>query len=200
MCFGSPLSPTHLAYIGLFIRSMQYLYFVFILLCTPYLVKGQSSLVSRQEALNNLFPGASIASDQIFLTTEQVKRIEEISREKVRGKLYIRFIATKEGEIVGRSYVDTHVVRTKRESLLISLAPDGRVIRIDIIAFLEPPEYLPDNRWLRQYEGRMAGPETNLGRAIQPILGATLSSRAVNSAVRRVQAMDRVLRAPSSQK
>ena len=156
-------------------------------------VAGQSSLVSRGEALAAVFPGAEVEMERIFLTDEQAERIEELSREEVAGRLYVRFIATARGDVVGRSYADTHIVRTKRETLLISLEPDGGVRRIDVTAFIEPPEYQPAERWLRQYEGMRAGDDVNLGRAIRPILGATLTSRAVNSAVRRIQAMDAVL-------
>ena len=168
---------------------------VLILMTTPNIGLAQLSLISRQEALSLRFPDAVITSEQIFLTEEQVKEIERISKEEVKGKLYLRFIATKNDQVIGRSYVDTHVVRTKRESLLISLSPDGQVLRIDVTAFLEPPEYLPGARWLRQYEGKIVDSSVNLGRAIQPILGATLTSRAVNSAVRRIHAMDAVLEA-----
>ena len=58
------------------------------------------------------------------------------------GRIYARYVARRGGAVVGRAYVDTHVVRTKRESLLISVDPNGRVRRIDVTAFLEPPEYV----------------------------------------------------------
>ena len=163
-------------------------------------VAGQSSAVSRGEALAAVFPGAELEMERIFLSDQQAERIEALSREDVRGRLYVRFIATLRGQVVGRSYADTHIVRTKRETLLVSLEPDGRVRRIDVTAFMEPPEYQASERWLQQYDGRPAGDEINLGRAIRPILGATLTGRAANSAVRRIQAMDAVLegRAPAS--
>ncbi|MCY3999993.1 MAG: FMN-binding protein [Bacteroidetes bacterium] len=176
-------------------KSLPALSAVLILIALPNIGLSQLSMITRQEALALRFPDAIITSEQIFLTQEQVEEIERISKVEVKGKLYLRFIATKNDQVVGRSYVDTHVVRTKRESLLISLSPDGHILRIDVTAFLEPPEYVPDARWLRQYEGKTVDPSIQLSRAIQPILGATLTSRAVNSAVRRIHAMDAVLEA-----
>ena len=41
-----------------------------------------------------------------------------------RGRIYARYVARRGGAVVGRAYVDTHVVRTKRESLLISVDPE----------------------------------------------------------------------------
>ena len=95
--------------------------------------------------------------------------------------------------IVGRAYVDTHIVRTKRESLLISLEADGRVKRIDVTAFQEPVEYLPSAPWLAQHEGRALSEDLRLNRVIRPIAGATLSAKAVTDSTRRVLAIDRTL-------
>lgn len=152
-----------------------------------------SQVVSREEALAAVFPGAEVRSESVFLSGAQAERISEISREEVSGRLFARYVAVVGDEVVGRAYVDTHVVRTKRESLLISLEPDGRLKRIDVTAFLEPPEYLAPELWRAQYEGRPLSDDLRLDAAIRPIAGATLTARAVNAAVRRVQAMDIVL-------
>ena len=107
--------------------------------------------------------------------------------------LVARYVATKDGKVVGRAYVDTHVVRTKRESLLISLDPEGLVMRIDVTAFQEPPDYRAPDAWLRQFRGRALGDDLAVNRAIRPIAGATLTAREVTNAVRRVLAIDAVL-------
>jgi hypothetical protein len=85
-------------------------------------------------------------------------------------------------------------VRTKQESLLISLDVSGRVIRVDVTAFLEPPEYRAPEPWLGQYKGRGLDDDLTVNRAIRPIAGATLTTRVANSAVRRVLAIDETLR------
>ena len=154
---------------------------------------GQPGVVSRQEALNAVFAGATITGDRVYLTVEQAERIAEISREDVRTRIYARYVARRDGVVVGRAYVDTHVVRTKRESLLISLEADGRMRRIDVTAFLEPPEYVPPERWKRQYYEPPLADDIAIHRAIRPIAGGTLTTHAVNAAVRRVLALDQVL-------
>ena len=156
---------------------------------------AQTGIVSREEALGAAFTGATIEADRVYLTTEQAERIAELARGDVRTRIYARYVARRNGAVVGRAYVDTHVVRTKRESLLVSLEADGRVRRIDVTAFLEPPEYLAPERWKRQYYDRPLGDDVAIRRAIRPIAGATLTTHAVNSAVRRILALDRVLEA-----
>src|SRR5688572_9023964 len=107
--------------------------------------------------------------------------------------LAARYIAAQNDEVVGRAYVDTHTVRTKKETLLVSLDAAGRVKRVDVTAFLEPGEYRAPDAWLRQYGNRPLDEELGLHRAIRPIAGATLTARAINSAVRRALAIDAVL-------
>jgi hypothetical protein len=102
-------------------------------------------------------------------------------------------VAARGGQAVGRAYVDTHIVRTKRESLLISLDADRRVIRVDVTAFLEPGEFRAPVSWLGQYRGRALDHDLAINRAIRPIAGASLTARAANAAVRRVLAIDELL-------
>jgi len=149
--------------------------------------------ITRDEALALAFPGAAIRAEQLFLTPEQQKRAAATGGVEVSSALVARYVATKEGQPVGRAYVDTSTVRTKKETLLISLDAAGRVKRIDVTAFLEPAEYHAPEAWLRQYRDRALSEELGLNKAIRPIAGATLTARAVNAAVRRVLAIDQVL-------
>jgi hypothetical protein len=148
---------------------------------------------NRDEALGAAYPGASIRAEQVFLTAAQRKQIAATANVEVVSALVARYIATQDGRVVGRAYVDTHTVRTKRESLLIALDEQGRVKRVEVTAFLEPAEYRASDAWLRQYQNRALSDDVAINRAIRPIAGATLTARAINGAVRRVLAIDAVL-------
>lgn len=156
-------------------------------------VLPQSGALTREEALASVFPRAEISSERVFLTHSEQKEAAEIGRVDVESRLVARYVATSEGRVIGRAYVDTHVVRTKRESLLISLEANGALKRIDVTAFLEPREYVAPERWLAQYHGRELDDELAVHRAIRPIAGATLTTNAANAAVRRIMAIDQVL-------
>lgn len=167
-------------------------------LATVMLISGAaataSAQISREEALAAVYPGAAIRAEQVFLTPAQQKQAMTRGGADVPTALVARYIATRDGKVVGRAYVDTHTVRTKKESLLISLDEAGRVERIDVTAFLEPAEYHASEPWLRQYRDRTLTDDVAVNRAIRPIAGATLTARATNAAVRRVLAIDEVLR------
>jgi electron transport complex protein RnfG len=149
--------------------------------------------LTREEALAAIYPGAAIRAEQVFLTPSQQKEVLTRAGVDVPSALVARYVATKDGKVIGRAYVDTHTVRTKRESLLVSLDDDGQVLRIDVTAFLEPGEFRASDAWLRQYRDRGLDDDLEVDRAIRPIAGATLTARATNSAVRRVLATDEVL-------
>ena len=117
---------------------------------------AQSGVVSREEALESAFTGAAIAAGRVYLTADQADRIAELSRGAAPSRIYARYVATRNGVVVGRAYVDTHVVRTKRESLLVSLEADGRVRRIDVTALSSRPSI-----WRR----RRGGASTRTGRS-----------------------------------
>ena len=154
---------------------------------------AQGGRGTRQEALAAVFPEAVVEAERVFLTEQQMAEITEIAGVEIESGLVARYVATRGNTVMGRAYVDTHVVRTKRESLLISLEADGSVRRVDVTAFLEPPDYLASERWLRQYSQRQLDDDLALQRAIRPIAGATLTANAANAAVRRVLAIDQVL-------
>ena len=168
---------------------------VLVTLCE--LVSGQG--LSRGEALAAVYPEADIRSEQVFLTPMQLKQIATRATVDAPSALVARYLATRRGAIVGRAYVDTHTVRTKQESLLVSLDAGGRVLRVDVTAFLEPSEYRAPEPWLGQYTGRQLNGDLAVNRAIRPIAGATLTARAANAAVRRVLAIDEVLRGGGGQ-
>jgi electron transport complex protein RnfG len=153
-----------------------------------------ATLLTREEALALAYPGATFAAERIFLTADQQKRAADAAGVPIASALVGRYIATQDGRIVGRAYIDTHIVRTKKETLLVSLDAAGHVKRVDATAFLEPPEYEAPQAFLNQYGGRALSDDLRLQRAIRPVAGATLTANAVTDAVRRVLAIDGVVR------
>lgn len=159
---------------------------------TPHHTAAQA-LATRAELLRSIYPGAQIKSERVFLTDAQRRAAAAAAGHDVVSGLIARYLATKDGRPVGRAYIDTHVVRTKRESLLVALDASGRVRRVEVTAFLEPPEYEPPAVWLGQFEAHGLEPDLQVQRAIRPLAGATLTARAATEAVRRVLAIDAVL-------
>jgi len=149
---------------------------------------------SKQEALALAFPNAEkVETRTFFLTEEQVQHVANLATAPVDSKLVAFYVGHKDGQPLGYALIDTNVVRTLPETFLIVLSPAGVVQKLFVLAFYEPEEYLPPERWLRQFEQKTLSPDLQLRRDIHGIAGSTLSARAVTSGVRRALALFQVL-------
>ncbi len=127
-----------------------------------------------------LFPGTGqVQAKDVLLTDAEVARIEKLARARVKERLVTFYTASKDGKTLGYAVIHSHVVRTKRETFAIAFEPDGRIRTIRILAFLEPEEYRPSERWLRQFDGKGSQDRLAVGDDIAPISGATLSARGI---------------------
>ena len=150
-------------------------------------------LVTVEEALALAFPGAEIERRTVFLTDAQRAVATELAGQAPATAVVHPYVAKRDGEIVGTAYFDTHVVRTLAETVMIAVDREGRVGRVEVLSFDEPPDYLPREPWYRQFDQRALDAELELRRSIRPVSGATLTARATTDAVRRALALHRAL-------
>ncbi len=94
---------------------------------------------------------------------------------------------------MGFAHIDVHTVRSKSEALMVVIGPDGVVQEVRVLAFHEPLDYLPALRWYTRLGGLTAADEIRVGRDIDAVSGATLSTAAASSSVRRALALYQVL-------
>lgn len=151
------------------------------------------------EALALAFPDCEVERRNVFLSDEQVARARELAGVEIEGALVHPYAARCDGEDAGTAYFDTHRVRTLPETLMVVVDPEGRVRRLEILAFREPEEYIPRGIWYRQFDDQALDDELDLKREIRGVAGATLTARATTDAVRRVLALDRVIHEAASE-
>ncbi len=146
---------------------------------------------SKQEAMVLAFgEGASVEMRPLFLTEDQRKTIERLGHVRLESALYTFYVGRRDGEIVGYAAIETHTVRTKPETLLIVLTPDGRLRDVVVLAFHEPPEYQPPEPWFRQLLEKDV--DTLRVGVVEGVSGATLSVRGTLESVRKVLSIYRV--------
>jgi hypothetical protein len=134
----------------------------------------------EEEAVRRAFPEADrVEARDVILTDDLVARIERLARARVRERLVTFYTARRAGAVAGYAVLHTHVVRTKPETLALAFEPDGRIRSITVLAFLEPPEYLPGERWLAQFRGKGTEDRLLVGQDVAAITGATLTARGV---------------------
>ena len=150
--------------------------------------------MNRDEALELAFPGAErIDKREIILTREQADEIETLSKSKLSTRLYIVYEGFKGSESQGYAIIDTHDLRTKTETVMFVINKDGTLRQAEILAFFEPPEYMPGNNWISLFYGKSAEDPLKPGKDIPNITGATITSTALAQTMRQIIALARVV-------
>jgi hypothetical protein len=149
---------------------------------------------SSSEALELAFPEADrIERKSLVVSDPQAAAIESLARAPLESRLVTIYTGVKDEEILGYAFIDIHTVRTMPEAFLIVISPEGQVDTLRVLAFYEPEEYLPPDRWLGQFDYRTLEETLRVGGGIHGIAGSTLSARAVTGGVRRSLALFEVL-------
>ncbi|HVG24601.1 MAG TPA: FMN-binding protein [Thermoanaerobaculia bacterium] len=139
--------------------------------------------MTQQQALAAAFPKG--ATRQVhFLTPEQLAAARKESGLEFADRMIVRYVGA-----TGYAYFDTHRVRTLPETVMVLVTSEGKIERIEILSFDEPPDYVPKERWLDQFDGRKLDEDLSLKRKIRPLSGASLSARAITNASRKVLAL-----------
>jgi hypothetical protein len=105
----------------------------------------------------------------------------------------VAYEARRDNRLLGVAFLDTHRVRTLPETTVVAIAPEGRILRVEVVAFHEPQEYLAKDAWRRQFEGKALDPQLTLKGAIRPLSGSTLTANAMTDAARRGLALHQLL-------
>jgi Na+-translocating ferredoxin:NAD+ oxidoreductase RnfG subunit len=152
--------------------------------------------LTQEDALRLAFPEpASVERRTAFLNESDVARASELagSGVEVDQRVVTYYVGSNGDGPLGVAYFDAHRVRTLPEVLMIVVTPDSKVERIEILKFMEPPDYIVPESWLDQFDGRQLSDELEVKGSIVNMTGATLTSRAVTSAARRVLALHQVI-------
>ncbi|MBS1766879.1 MAG: hypothetical protein JST05_05675 [Acidobacteria bacterium] len=143
------------------------------------------ALPTQQQALQLAFPGASFTRKEFFLTDAQAAEVKTLANADLPGLWFVGYEARKDGKLIGVGFFDTHRVRTENETALVAVGADGRLRRVEVIAFREPQDYAPRQAWVDQFQGEALDDKLSLKRDIRPLAGATLTANALTDASRR---------------
>jgi hypothetical protein len=149
---------------------------------------------ARDEIAQLAFPEADdVEAIDFFLTDEQRGRIQGLAASELDSSFLTIYVGRQDGRVIGYAVLDTHLVRTLPETFLIVLGEHGEVNSTYVMAFHEPLEYMPHERWLALLQDQALEDGLRLGREIVGLTGSTLSAHAVLGSVRRALAAHQVL-------
>ncbi|HET7039392.1 MAG TPA: FMN-binding protein [Gemmatimonadales bacterium] len=158
---------------------------------------AQAVRLTQDEALRLAFPAPAVIERRTaFLTHAQLAAARSLAGRDVpiEQRVITYYTAARDGEALGAAYFDAHRVRSLTEVLMVVVGPEGRIRRVEILRFDEPPEYRAPAGWLNQFPGDSLEDRLSLKGDVATMAGATLTSHAVVRAVRRVLALHAAIR------
>ena len=142
-------------------------------------------LLSPFDALKINFNGEiKIEKKSILISKTQAQAVQESAKVKLSTKIYKTFKVTQDEKLLGYGVLVIQKVRTKNNAILSIITTDGMLKSIEIIAFNEPPEYIPSKIWVDKFKDVKLDDTLKLGKKIPNITGATFSARSATDASR----------------
>ena len=164
----------------------------FTLLCG--ILFSQSSVAGNQasvdEVIKSSFAGVSIIEPkQIILTQKQFSQVQSRAKAAVRTKIYRYYDIKSKSERLGYAVLIARKVRGKKATVLFVFDNAGTLKFTEIMAFGEPPEYIPNKTWMDQLQNQAPSAILTVGKDIPTISGSTLSARSITEAARVARAI-----------
>jgi len=155
---------------------------------------SQSSMAktfpSIDEVIHASFPKSTkMAKHSIILSKKQFSQIQQKAKAKVTTKVYRYYTLSNSGKTIGYAILGFRKVRTKKATVLYGFDMKGTLIFTEIMAFGEPPEFIPSSIWMGQLQKKSASSQLTVGKDIPTISGATLSARSLTNGARVARAI-----------
>lgn len=154
--------------------------------------------MDKEEALKTAFPDATrVDHKTVFFTDEERDNLRKLAKATWGERLYTYYMGYQGDTLMGFAVIDTHVVRTKTETVLVVMSPDGKIEKIQLLAFYEPTEYMAHPGWIQKLVGKTIADPIQLRRDVDTITGATISSDAITTMTRKVLAFHELFLKPT---
>ena len=142
--------------------------------------------LSIEQSQHDMFGTAALTPHPVALTAAQQDALREASSVSLafQGN---RVWKTSEG---GWYVVDEVVGKHETITYAVGINADGTVRRVEILEYRESYGFeVAGDAWLKQFVGKTSESTIKLGKDIENISGATLSSKHVSDGVKRVMVM-----------
>jgi Na+-translocating ferredoxin:NAD+ oxidoreductase RnfG subunit len=148
--------------------------------------QGAQALVylSVEQAQALMFPGQTLTPLPLALSAADITAIEKDAGVPV----YAGSLTAWKCD-AGYFFTDSMIGKHDLIRYAVALDPDGRIHEVEILEYREAyGGEVRNSRWLHQFVGLHHGDTVKVGRGIQNISGATLSSQHVTDGIRRLLA------------
>ncbi|MBI3621148.1 MAG: FAD:protein FMN transferase [Nitrospirae bacterium] len=154
-----------------------------------------------EEALKRLLPDAdTVREESVTLTDQQKQAVEQLIDTRIKEERYTVWHASRDGGSIGTA-VQVEVTGKERPiTFLIAVSPERAVLGIEVLIYRESQGHeIRSGRFMKQFAGKTLAAPLKLGKDIDAISGATLSSRATTYAAKKALGLVQVITAPHTE-
>lgn len=144
-----------------------------------------------QKVIEEMYPQCSLKKESVFIDKNERELIEQKTGYKLHSRLSLRYRGLCNNKKI-TLYVDSHIVRTLNETLVIEVTEDAKINQIKVASFMEPQEYIPPKKWIDQFNKKTLASEMRVRKDIDGLSGATLSANAIAKAAKRILAIHEI--------
>ena len=130
-----------------------------------------------------------IEHKSLLLNSSQFKHIQSKAKAKMTTKLYRYYNILSKDKILGKGILIIYKMRTKKATILYAFDNNNTLRFTEIMAFGEPPEFIPNSTWMEQFQKQEPTVEFRIGKDIPTISGSTLSARSITQGARIARAI-----------
>ena len=161
-------------------------------------------LLNQEQALKQMFAdGMKVTPDVRLLTDGQVAAVKEQlggkwtlyqagskSAEGTENDSVTFFFATKDGKPTGVALIEVQPGKWGPVKYIVALDKDGKVVNLAVMSYVEQRgRPISTRRFLGQFIGKTGKSPITVGKDVDAVSGATISSRATAFAVKKVIAL-----------
>ncbi len=159
--------------------------FLLLALLLFYTSLNAKALILPREIMKYNYPNSEkIVKKNILLNSKEAKNIQKLAKVKLKRKIFKVFKAIKNNNIQGYGILIKRKVRSKNVVVLYIINTNHTLKSMEIVAFNEPIEYKPSQKWSDTFKDKRTNKNLRAGKEITTITGATLSARAITDGSR----------------
>lgn len=168
-----------------------------VVLMAPAPVRGAQAYLHESEAARSIFPNATAsARKELLLTDAELGALEKAIGKRVDVRSY-PYLEVRSGDgTTGFVFILDVIGQSQPITFAVGVSAEGILQDVQVMVYREPRgEEIQDRRFRRQFAGKRTRDPIALGRDIDAISGATISSRSATFAARKGLAICELLRA-----
>ncbi len=144
---------------------------------------------TKDEVLKKYFSDSVIEKKVLFLSNDEVKIVQNISKTKLNSKLFIYYVVYNKNNEKKYVSIESCIVKTKPVIIMVVINNKAEIENVEVLAFYEPEEHLPSKKWFELFKNKKLNDNLQVKKDIDAISGATFTTKAITNQIRVILAI-----------